>query len=225
MIGVEKTGDFLPGVENMGLSVIGDKKILSVRYKGETITKTFEFSDDDTWVSLEIDGTEYDVNIWETDPKVWNASIHGLEEVEDGEGGTREQIDTNVFVAIYQEVHPESFSIVEKCHISGKDIVFESKEGEEIREYDVCPTCEEHTHPDEMVAMDDDHEHLEICSNCNTGSIEDCENKDNLVNAVIDQIKEDMESGDTTVLGSILEQIPMKDLVQMLPEEQWGDFT
>ncbi len=224
MLGVERIGDFLPGVENMGLSVIGDKKILSVRHNGETITKTYEFSDDDIWNELEIDGVEYSVNIWETDPNVWNVAIHSTEVVDDEEGGKREQIDMNVSVAIYQAVHPECFSIIEQCHISGKPVVFESKEGEGVREYDVCPTCEEHTHPDEMVAMDDEHEHLEICSNCNTGSIEDCENKDNLVNAVIDQIKEDMESGDTTVLGSILEQIPMKDLVQMLPEEQWGDF-
>lgn len=224
MLGVERTGDFLPGVENMGLSVIGEKKILSVRYKGETITKTFEFSDDDTWVSLEIDGTEYDVNIWETDTNLWNASINGLEEVEDGEGVTREQLDTKVFVAIYQEVHPESFSIIEKCHISGKDVVFESKKGEGIREYDVCPECEEHTHPDEMVALDYDHEHLEICSNCNTGSIEEVEKMDNLIEVVIDKIKEDINFGDVTAIDELLRFIPKENLIGFLSEEQWGDF-
>ena len=173
MLGVERTGEFLPGVENMGLSVIGDKKILSVRYKGEKITKTFEFSDDDTWVSLEIDGTEYDVNIWETDPNVWNASINGLEEVEDGEGVTREQLDTNVFVAIYQAVHPESFSIIDKC-----DYI-----------------------PQKAVT-----------------SIEECEEMNNLYEAVIDQVKEDLASNDTTAIEELLSFVPKENLIGYLPE-------
>ena len=177
MLGVERIGDFLPGVENIGLSVIGDKKILSVRYNGETITKTYEFPCDDSWVSLEIDGTEYSVNIWESDTSVWNAAIHDTEEVEDGEGGTRVQIDTNVSVAIYQETHPECFSIVTN-----------EEQGEE------------------------------------SGSIEEVEKMDNLIDTVIEKIKEDINFGDMTAIDELLRFIPKENLIGFLSEEQWGDF-
>jgi hypothetical protein len=59
---------------------------------------------------------------------------------------------------------------------------------------------------------------IEKCSV--SGSIEECEDKDNLVDAVIAQIKEDIENGDTTVLASILETKDTNYLKACLPEEE-----
>lgn len=39
-----------------------------------------------------------------------------------------------------------------------------------------------------------------------SGSIEECEDRENLIDAVIDQIKQDIADGDTTVLAEILAQ-------------------
>ena len=39
-----------------------------------------------------------------------------------------------------------------------------------------------------------------------TGDIEECEDRENLIDAVIDQIKQDIADGDTTVLAEILAQ-------------------
>ncbi len=97
--------------------------------------------------------------------------------MEDGEGGTRVQIDTNVYVAIYQATHPECFSIVTN-----------EEQGEE------------------------------------SGSIEECEEMDNLIDVVIDNIKEDINFGDLTAIDELLRFIPKENLIGYLPEEQWGDF-
>jgi hypothetical protein len=44
-----------------------------------------------------------------------------------------------------------------------------------------------------------------------------------LIDAVIDQIKEDVEKGDLTAIEELLGFIPIKNLVAYLPEEQTND--
>ena len=48
--------------------------------------------------------------------------------------------------------------------------------------------------------------------------------KEQLMNAVHEQIIHDMESKDTTVLFELLGHVPFKVLLQSLPEERWAEF-
>jgi hypothetical protein len=50
------------------------------------------------------------------------------------------------------------------------------------------------------------------------------ERQQELVDAVIEELKKDMQIGDFTVLDELLKFIPAKNLVQALPEEQWSEF-
>jgi hypothetical protein len=52
-----------------------------------------------------------------------------------------------------------------------------------------------------------------------SGSIEDAESRENLIDALISQIKSDIEKGDTTVLAEILETKETQYLKNCLPEE------
>ena len=122
-----------------------------------------------------------------------------------------------------------------KCHISGSKVTFEGK-GDGIREYDVCCECEGHTHPDEMVTLPEDDDRMEVCSKCHKEEnsnkvvfdcetpkgvviIEEDEEKQKISDALIEQIKKDMEEGDTTVLDMILMKHSTKYLKGCLPEE------
>ena len=48
--------------------------------------------------------------------------------------------------------------------------------------------------------------------------------KQELVDAVIEQLKKDFDMGDYTVLDELLGYIPKKVLLQSLPEEMWSKF-
>jgi len=48
--------------------------------------------------------------------------------------------------------------------------------------------------------------------------------KQEIVDAVIDDLKKGFEYGDYTVLEELLFFIPRKNLIQALPEEQWSEF-
>ncbi len=48
--------------------------------------------------------------------------------------------------------------------------------------------------------------------------------KQELVDAVIEQLKKDIEQGDYTVLEELLYQIPNDKLIFGLPEEDWVKF-
>lgn len=45
--------------------------------------------------------------------------------------------------------------------------------------------------------------------------------KADLVDAVIDRLKKDLEEGDCTVLDELLSFLPSDELIQALPEEEW----
>lgn len=48
--------------------------------------------------------------------------------------------------------------------------------------------------------------------------------KDNLIDAVIEEIKNDIQKGDTTVLAELLGFLTVKQLVESLPEEEWAKY-
>lgn len=48
--------------------------------------------------------------------------------------------------------------------------------------------------------------------------------KQDLIDKVIDQIKTDINEGDTTVLEELLKAVPTSVLLHSLPEEQWDGF-
>ena len=48
--------------------------------------------------------------------------------------------------------------------------------------------------------------------------------KQQLIDAVIDDLKKGFEYGDYTVLDELLHFIPKKNLVQALPEEEWKKY-
>lgn len=50
------------------------------------------------------------------------------------------------------------------------------------------------------------------------------EKYEELVDAVIEDIKSDINNGDVTVLDELLRMIPTKNLIQSLAEERWSDF-
>jgi len=45
-----------------------------------------------------------------------------------------------------------------------------------------------------------------------------------LVDEVIEQIKEDANNGDVTVLDEILKHVPINVLIASLPEEEWAKY-
>lgn len=51
------------------------------------------------------------------------------------------------------------------------------------------------------------------------------EDKQKLVDDVIDDLKESFNHGDYTVLDDLLKRIPSKNLIQALPEEKWKNYT
>lgn len=46
-----------------------------------------------------------------------------------------------------------------------------------------------------------------------------------LINRVVEQIKRDIEQNDETALCELLSFVPVKNLVQYLPEEEWTKFN
>lgn len=50
------------------------------------------------------------------------------------------------------------------------------------------------------------------------------ERKQKLVDDVIEDLKESLASGDYTVLDELLKFVPVKNLIQALPEEKWTDY-
>lgn len=50
------------------------------------------------------------------------------------------------------------------------------------------------------------------------------EEKQMLIDEVIEQLKDDFEKGDYTVLVELLWMIPTENLIQSLPEEKWSKF-
>ena len=50
------------------------------------------------------------------------------------------------------------------------------------------------------------------------------EEKQDIVDAVIEQIKKDIADGDTTVLDELLSKLTTKVLIESLPEEEWDKY-
>ena len=48
--------------------------------------------------------------------------------------------------------------------------------------------------------------------------------KQEIVDAVIESLKKDFNLGDYTVLDELLSFIPIKNLIQALPEEEWPKY-
>ena len=46
-----------------------------------------------------------------------------------------------------------------------------------------------------------------------------------LFDAVIEQIKADLSSGDCTAIDALLATVPQASLIAYLPEEQWAEFS
>jgi len=49
-------------------------------------------------------------------------------------------------------------------------------------------------------------------------------NKEKLIDAVIERIKEDLLMEDYTAISELLSNIQSRNLLNFLPEEQWNDF-
>ena len=49
-------------------------------------------------------------------------------------------------------------------------------------------------------------------------------NKNKLIDAIIEQVEQDLLSGDSTVLEEILKHVPPENLLHSLPEEYWDKF-
>ena len=53
----------------------------------------------------------------------------------------------------------------------------------------------------------------------------EAEKKQELIDEVIEQIKDDIISGDCTVLDELLWMIPANNLIFSLPEEKWSKYN
>lgn len=51
------------------------------------------------------------------------------------------------------------------------------------------------------------------------------EEKQVVIDAVIERLKEDFKQGDFTVLDELLGFVPIKNLIQSLPEEEWSKYS
>jgi len=49
--------------------------------------------------------------------------------------------------------------------------------------------------------------------------------ENNLIDSVIEQIKEDIDHGDVSAVFELLRFCPVVNLITYLPEERWGEFT
>ncbi len=52
----------------------------------------------------------------------------------------------------------------------------------------------------------------------------EAEKKQELIDEVVEQIKNDIMSGDCTVLDELLSMIPTNILIHSLPEEKWSKY-
>jgi len=217
--------ELLPGIEIKAIITIGVSIMITLEDKDKN-TGSFLHEWDgnnsyDFWDSITFKGEKYDIHI-DNDTE-WQVAIYGLQKtvfVKDGKEVETFGIDMSQSVGIYESTNEDSFTIIEQCHISKKPVVFESN-GDGTREYDVCCECEEHTHPDEMVTLPEEDERMEVCSKCHSkesGSIEEVEEMDNLVNTVIEKIKEDIKDGDLTAIDELLRFVPKENLIGYLPE-------
>jgi hypothetical protein len=208
-----RSGDILPGIKIKAIITLGVSIMVTLEDEdNNTGSKLFlwdEANSYDFWDSIVFKGETYDIHIDQDEH--WAVAIFALS-VKDGETTT----DMSKEVGINESVDSKDFTIIEACHISGSPVVFEAKEGEGIREYDMCESCEEKTHPDEMVTLpeDDEEERMEICSKCYAE-----EEKQRVSNQLIEQIKDDITKGDTTVLDMILMEHSKEYLRGCLPEE------
>ena len=216
----------LPGIKIKAIITIGVSIMITLEDEDNN-TGSFLHEWDgnnsyDFWDCIEFKGETYDIHI--DNDEEWQVSIYPLEPRPNGEEGEM-QVDMSQSVGIYESTNPDSFTIIEQCHISKKPVVFESN-GDGTREYDICPECGEKTHPDEMITLPEDDDRMEICGHCyraenllRSGSIEEIEKMDNLLEAVIDQIKKDLASNDTTAIEELLKFVPKENLIGYLPEE------
>ena len=213
--------ELLPGIEIKAIITIGVSIMITLEDKDKN-TGSFlhEWDGDnsyDFWNCIEFNGETYDIHI--DNDEEWQVAIYPLEKRPNGKEGEM-QTDMSQSVGIYESTNEDSFTIIEQCHISKKPVVFESN-GDGPREYDVCCECEEHTHPDEMVTLPEEDDRMEVCSKCHSkesGSIEEVEEMDNLVNTVIEKIKEDIKDGDLTAIDELLRFVPKENLIGYLPE-------
>lgn len=45
-----------------------------------------------------------------------------------------------------------------------------------------------------------------------------------LIDRVIQEIKDDIEYGDVTAIAELLKNIPQRNLIEFLPEEEWEEY-
>lgn len=50
------------------------------------------------------------------------------------------------------------------------------------------------------------------------------EDKEKLIDRVIERMKIDFENGDVTAIEELLLHVSKENLIQYLPEEEWDDF-
>jgi len=102
-----------------------------------------------------------------------------------------------------------------QCSHCQTPVVFEGK-GDGIPEYDVCGcgnwSCPEHSY---LLNPQTEEDITEVCHDCK---------KQQLVDAVIARIRNDIREGDFTAIDELLKTVPMSYLIGYLPEEQWVKY-
>lgn len=116
------------------------------------------------------------------------------------------------------DLYPMSLDVIDGIRLT---------DGTEVREVRFCQRPHENVPKDDLTECIKSGQHLKscdadgFCNNC--GHQETVE--DNLIDAVIDDLKKSMALGDYTVLDELLRFIPRENLIGALPEELWKDFN
>jgi hypothetical protein len=92
------------------------------------------------------------------------------------------------------------------------EAICQSDENVSDVQYERCEACDA-----EMPSIDS------VCLICGQPTKPKLD-KQQLVDAVIDSLKNDIVRGDTTVLDELLNKLSVKTLVQALPEEEWDKY-
>lgn len=79
--------------------------------------------------------------------------------------------------------------------------------------------------PAEYICKDLLDEPVDFVSEEDNGSIEECEELEDLIDVVIDQMKDDIRNGDTTAIAEVLRYIPKENLIAYLPDEKQKEFN
>jgi hypothetical protein len=122
------------------------------------------------------------------------------------------------FVEVHSDYQdPETGNIAIDAYLTnddetpGRTVCWVSPDGEIIK--GTNPTCEK-----------DDLECPLVQEAIAEARVSQEEDKQKLVDDVIDDLKEQFKHGDYTVLDELLRFIPSKNLIQALPEEKWKNY-